>query len=249
MTNFPNEITDKLGFYVYRLVDPRNGQTFYVGKGTGNRVFQHSQAAQSSLEFDDEPVPLKLQTIREIKLEGLEPLHIIHRHGLNEKEAFLAEAVLIDAYPGLANEVIGHGSADYGPASAKQLIARYQAKEMVIPEDVKIMVINIRLSYLDSESIYQAVRCAWRISINRASRADLVLAMIQGVCRGVFKPTEWVIADKKAFPFLEFSRPDRIGFHGVEASDDVKKAYLMKRLPIHMQRKKGMASPVLYSYK
>jgi hypothetical protein len=35
----------------------------------------------------------------------------------------------------------------------------------------------------------------------------------------------------------------------VEASDDIKNAYLMKRLPIHMQRKKGMASPVLYSYK
>ena len=41
--SFPHGITDKLGWYVYRLVDPRNGETFYVGKGQGNRIFWHSQ--------------------------------------------------------------------------------------------------------------------------------------------------------------------------------------------------------------
>ena len=249
MKNFPEEIINKLGFYVYRLVDPRNGHTFYIGKGVRNRVFQHGQSISATAELDDGPISLKLQTIKEIKLEGLEPLHIIHRHGLSEKEAFLAEAVLIDAYPGLANEVIGHGSADFGPASVEQLIIRYQADEMVIPENVRIMAINVRLSYRDSESVYQAVRCAWRISKSRAARADYVLAMIQGICRGVFQPLDWVAADKESFPFLESSRPDRIGFHGVEASDVVKKEFLMKRLPAHMQRRKGMASPVLYSYK
>jgi hypothetical protein len=28
---FTKEVADALGYYVYRLIDPRNGQTFYVG--------------------------------------------------------------------------------------------------------------------------------------------------------------------------------------------------------------------------
>ena len=47
---FSPEVCEKLGYYVYRLIDPRNGQTFYVGKGKGNRVFAHVECALK--EFD-----------------------------------------------------------------------------------------------------------------------------------------------------------------------------------------------------
>ena len=30
---FPKKLADEIKYYVYRLIDPRNGQTFYVGKG------------------------------------------------------------------------------------------------------------------------------------------------------------------------------------------------------------------------
>ena len=33
---FTPEVQERLGYYVYRLIDPRNGETFYVGKGKGN---------------------------------------------------------------------------------------------------------------------------------------------------------------------------------------------------------------------
>ena len=36
-----------LGRYVYRLIDPRNGETFYVGQGRDDRVFQHVREAES----------------------------------------------------------------------------------------------------------------------------------------------------------------------------------------------------------
>ena len=42
---FSPEVCREIGYYVYRLVDPRNGQTFYVGKGKNNRVFAHAKRA------------------------------------------------------------------------------------------------------------------------------------------------------------------------------------------------------------
>ena len=46
ISEFSNEVKEKLKHYVYRLVDPRNGQTFYVGEGCGNRVFAHANAIE-----------------------------------------------------------------------------------------------------------------------------------------------------------------------------------------------------------
>jgi uncharacterized protein len=42
--SFPTEVAQKLKTYVYRLIDPRNGETFYVGKGQGDsRIFPHAR--------------------------------------------------------------------------------------------------------------------------------------------------------------------------------------------------------------
>ncbi len=40
---FPDQLAGDIRYYVYRLIDSRNGQTFHVGKGTGNPVFMHAQ--------------------------------------------------------------------------------------------------------------------------------------------------------------------------------------------------------------
>ena len=36
---FSTSIIEKLAYYIYCLIDPRDGNIFYVGKGVGNRVF------------------------------------------------------------------------------------------------------------------------------------------------------------------------------------------------------------------
>ncbi len=61
---FPPEVVTRLGTYVYRLLDPRNGETFYVGKGKGNRVFAHIRA-EAGLQGDE--LDNKLHRIREIR--------------------------------------------------------------------------------------------------------------------------------------------------------------------------------------
>src|SRR5437762_8658205 len=91
--SFPADVASKLGTYVYRLIDPRNGETFYVGKGQGNRVFAHIHEEQS---LDGDELSDKLKRIRDIRLAGFEVAHVIHRHGMNEQTGFEVEAALMD---------------------------------------------------------------------------------------------------------------------------------------------------------
>ena len=45
-------------YYVYELIDPRNGEVFYVGKGSGKRAYKHERAVMNgnreSLLFNSE---------------------------------------------------------------------------------------------------------------------------------------------------------------------------------------------------
>lgn len=123
--SFSSDVAAKLKTYVYRLIDPRNGETFYVGKGKGNRVFSHIRA-EEGLEGDE--IDNKLKRIRAIRLAGFEVGHVIHRHGMDENTAFEVEAALIDAYPGLTNIAVGTGGNDYGAMHAEEIIRRYSAK-------------------------------------------------------------------------------------------------------------------------
>src|SRR5688572_29576351 len=87
----PSEVIEKLKTYVYRLIDPRNGETFYVGKGKGNRVFAHIHGEQG-IEGDD--LDNKMKRIRQIRLAGFEVAHVIHRHGMDDTIAFEVESAL-----------------------------------------------------------------------------------------------------------------------------------------------------------
>lgn len=67
INEFPPGVMEHLGWYVYRLIDPRDGSTFYVGKGKGNRVFAHMRGEVAAVD-DDELLSNKLKQLREIRL-------------------------------------------------------------------------------------------------------------------------------------------------------------------------------------
>lgn len=131
ISEFPAGVIEQLGWYVYRLIDPRDGSTFYVSKG--NRVFAHMRGEVAAAD-DDELLSNKLKQLREIRLAGLEVIRVIHRHGMvDEKTAYEVEAALIDAYPGLTNIMNGTGSNEFGAAHIKELIATYQPETDLSP--------------------------------------------------------------------------------------------------------------------
>jgi hypothetical protein len=236
--SFPPGVTSKLKTYVYRLIDPRNGETFYVGKGRGDRVFAHVLA-----DIDGDELDNKLKRIREIRLAGFEVAHVIHRHGLDDRTAFEVEASLIDAYPGLTNAVGGAGSGDYGAMHAREIISRYSAPPATFRH--KVLLISVNRSASET-SLYEATRYSWKLNRAKAAQAEVVLATRHGVIVGAFVADKWLEATAANFPGRE-PVPDRFGFVGREASDAIKALYVGKRVPDEY-RKRGAANPIKYTW-
>src|SRR5690348_9647048 len=57
-------------FYVYQLIDPRDGAVFYVGKGSGDRMFQHVRDAKRGRVSNE----AKTRRILDILEGGVEPI-------------------------------------------------------------------------------------------------------------------------------------------------------------------------------
>jgi uncharacterized protein len=238
--SFPPEVSRELKTYVYRLIDPRNGETFYVGKGRGDRVFAHVHGEQK-LEGDD--LDNKIKRIREIRLAGFEVAHVIHRHGMDDQTALEVEAALIDAYLGLANIVGGAGSHEYGVMHAKEIVSRYSATPAVFKH--KVLLISVNKS-AEQTSLYEATRYAWKVSKSKAKQAEVILATVQGLIKRAFIADDWLEATAENFPGRE-DVPGRYGFRGREAPPEIQEQYVGKRVPDEF-RKPGAANPIKYTW-
>jgi len=238
---FPPGVANKLKTYVYRLIDPRNGETFYIGKGKKDRVFSHMRGEQK-LGGDD--LDNKMRRIRDIRMTGFEVAHVIHRHGMNDNTALEVEAALIDAYPGLENIAGGVSHHDRGTMHAEEIIQRYDAKEAVFQHRAVLIVVN--RSATENATLYEATRYAWKISLSRAKKAEVILATVRGMIVGAFIADDWLEATPDNFPGRE-PRPGRNGFVGTEAPVKIQRMYVGKRVP-DSYRKAGSANPIKYTW-
>ena len=209
---FPPAIIEKIGYYVYLLSDPTNGEVFYVGKGTGNRVFAHLNAAVEGAEGSN-----KLDRIRAILDTGQTVQYKIIRHGLSEKEAFEVEAALID-FIGLAdltNLVQGHGADDRGQMTVAEVIAKYEAPAVIIHEPVILITINcLYRRGMSAEELYEATRGNWVIG-QRRDQVKYAFAVYNGIIREVYEIHRWQPATARR---ESQKRQQRWRFDGVVAT-------------------------------
>jgi hypothetical protein len=183
--------------YVYALVDPRNNKIFYVGKGSGNRVFAHVNNVKAGTEEGP-----KADVIRSILKKGKEVRMYILKHGLTGDEALKVESVLIDllTYPDfknktvLTNIVAGHHQNETGIKSVDEVRACYSKPidEVLNPTDKLLIVKLNRPIKGDDQYIYEKTRGTWVLAERNAKQADYVLAVYNGVVRAVFKPKKWL---------------------------------------------------------
>ena len=230
----------QLKFYVYALIDPRTNEPFYIGKGKDNRVYEHVKSAIKSDKASD-----KLDRIREIRDSGHKVKHIIARHGLTEDESFKIESSLIDFMnyfsSSLTNEVFGHGTFQFGMKTANEIIGDYNAEPLKKLHH-HVIIININKTYERAKggvSIYAATHESWVISQKRHKQLEYALSEYKGIIVGVYKINEWypVVTDENKVS-------KRWGFHGEEASADIKKIYINKS--VKHTKKRGAANPIKY---
>lgn len=230
MKRFKKGVSERLKYYVYRLVDPRNGHTFYVGKGKDDRVFHHVTGALKARDKRKRE-SLKLEYIQDIHLAGLEPIHVIHRHNMDEKTAIQVEAAVMDAFMTLTNIAAGQGSKKYGPANVDQLNEQYASEFIPTDSESPVVVIKITKRGLSRHNnrVYDTVRSSWVMSERRAKTVNavphLVLAVLNGRCVGVFSvpANAWVESSRPTS-----GRKQRYEFSGSPANKNVAEKYLRK---------------------
>ena len=249
MEKFSEHLHDKIGYYVYFLIDPRNNKIFYVGKGHGNRVFDHAKGA---IKGNDPVHPEKNELIREIINSGKEVIPMIARWNLTEKEAYILESILIDiftsdlmqGYSNMTMQVKGHDSSTFGlqsPKAVEEKLTRGNIDKKDINHNV--IAISIKES-LEGPSLYERIRGNWNMSIERAKKADYVFAVRDGVIIGIFNPEKWesVTADEGKRDV----KRNWIRFTGKEVEDEgIIEKYLHKKLPA---KAKGNSNPITYYY-
>ncbi|MBP3229002.1 MAG: GIY-YIG nuclease family protein [Bacteroidaceae bacterium] len=203
LKNFIKKYPDRLQHYVYALVDPRNDEVFYIGKGQKLRAFDHifdaDKAPGSVLNGNEN----KLGRIREIhKARRKVKIFLIH-YGLTNEHALLIESALIDVFrnfsltgvnqpTSLTNTKSGYDNKR-GLTSVDALHCLMQANWVVQPAVVKlnrrerVVVITINGTSMDIDEIRLRVERCWGLDLQRAQGADYVAAYRNGIIVGLFR--------------------------------------------------------------
>jgi hypothetical protein len=79
-------------YYVYEYVDPITNLPFYIGKGQADRYIYHLK------NLNDKTNPHKVNKIKKLLNEGLEPIINLIKTGLTETQSFELERNLIGKY-------------------------------------------------------------------------------------------------------------------------------------------------------
>lgn len=234
MESFSVKSIEKLEYYVYVLIDPRNQTVFYVGKGTGNRIFAHT----GDTTFIETK---KNKRIAEIENLGLNVIRRIINFNLTEQEAFASEASLITliGIENLENVVRGHHS--YESYTVEEFEIIHSAEKVVIDDPVLIIKINRRYEKdISEEKLYDATRYAWNIADWRIQKIKYVFSVYRGLVRAVYVPEQWYKTNSDTIDPITKNPAgkdlNRKYFTGKKAPDDIQQKYLHKDVSDYFSR-------------
>lgn len=189
-------------YYVYALLDPQNNEIFYIGKGKNGRIMDHVAEAKKAMSGIVNPSNKVKRIISILNNQNTCPKFVVLRSGLSEETAYEVEGMMIDfltctdydfcGIADLQNIQSGHHNDTNGIQTLDDLRRVMNATDCVILDDEKILAISINQTYFSTHrNVYQAVRSCWYINLQRARRADYVVAVFQGVIVGVYEHVIW----------------------------------------------------------
>jgi len=219
---FPQAVTRHLKYYVYVYIHPETEQVFYVGKGRGNRAFEHANG--------DGDTPHD-KVIRELLAHNLEPRIEILIHGLeNESVALAVEMAAIDllGLENLTNRMHGHHSSRRGRMTLEQILSLYQRKSVTIEEPSILIRISRAYRYgMSPIELYDATRATWVVGPRR-EQAIYAFSVFEGIVREVYRIAHWLPSGSTFKNDCIHGDPvvGRWEFVGTVAEDEIRYKYL-----------------------
>ena len=203
--NLLKNAQEKLGLYVYVLIDPRTQQIFYIGRGGdakdrgGNdRVLSHfREAATYASGGNPDQASRKVLRILEIWNSGLDVVWwIVRRDILCPAICKQIEATLIDAFsvtgtPTL-NAVKGYGSSESGLLSSQDVMLLNPPKINPKRSYKTVFMFPINQLYGDRENLYEATRKYWNVTEEwRSQQGAIALGINSMTSAAAFEVKSW----------------------------------------------------------
>lgn len=213
-------------YYVYVYTDPDTHRPFYIGKGTGHRVWQHMHFGKPRNE--------KQRMLQELFAEHRNPIVEIVQWGLTSREAERAEAALIEYFglKHLSNEQTGRGTEKINAEFLEYIL--HDAKLEQYRYGTEVAIIKVGEGYRPGMSrfeLYDLVRGPWLAPNSEdIKRCDTILVVLRNWVIDVYRHPVWTFAGETARMSRENNEKGGLEFTANFASPATRNKYVGRRL-------------------
>lgn len=202
---FDSVETNYLGKYVYALRDPRDKKIFYIGQGSGNRVFEHFAEAEDVVKGNKAPTSKTLRII-DIWISGIDVDWLILARDLSKMEANKVESAVIDALQESQNgPCLNQNGGPNSTLTLPQHLVAIKAPSVnpLVAGAVtrhpyyRVFVFNISNSLERGEPIYQATRGWWKVAMRNRTVVpgrDFGVGLVRGISHSSYEIASWTVA-------------------------------------------------------